>query len=231
MEEIATTFAQKSAVVLMGIKHCGKSTQGRLLAKQFSCSLYDSDDVITEMTGKTPRELYTQSGEAAFMAAEASACNAIAASIRAACAASADAAGASMGDADTTAPFATSAIRAVVATGGGICKNEQALAALRAVGLFVFLNADEKTAYDRIVREIGIAENGALTNLPAYIAKENPQSLNDVRESFHRFFVARTARYNALSDITVLMDATSPEENMQRLITALQASGELQLTP
>ena len=36
-------------IFLMGIKHCGKSTQARLLSKFYSCPAFDTDDLIFEM--------------------------------------------------------------------------------------------------------------------------------------------------------------------------------------
>ena len=48
------------SIVLMGIKHCGKSTQGRIISKKLSVPFFDTDDVILEMTGKTPRQIYTK---------------------------------------------------------------------------------------------------------------------------------------------------------------------------
>ena len=193
--------AKQQALVLMGIKHCGKSTQGRLLSAHFACPFYDTDAVIEAMTGKTPRELYTHGGEGAFMAAEADACSRIVATLSARAAAQ---------------PFS-----AVIATGGGICNNSAALKILHAIGTFVFLNTDESVAADRIVREVGIENDGSLTNLPAYIAKEKPRSIPDVRAAFHRFFVARVALYQNLADITVPLAPATPEANMNALLSAL----------
>ena len=47
-------------IVLMGIKHCGKSTQGKIISQKLGLPFYDTDDVITLLTGKTPREIYTE---------------------------------------------------------------------------------------------------------------------------------------------------------------------------
>ena len=62
------------SIVLMGIKHCGKSTQARMISEKLGCDSFDTDDVIAEMTGKTPREIYTESGEGEFKKAEVMAC-------------------------------------------------------------------------------------------------------------------------------------------------------------
>ncbi|MBQ1794978.1 MAG: shikimate kinase, partial [Treponema sp.] len=47
-------------IALMGIKHCGKSTQGKILAKKMGSDFYDTDEVIAEQTGKSPRQIYTE---------------------------------------------------------------------------------------------------------------------------------------------------------------------------
>ena len=64
----------QSCIVLMGIKHCGKSTQANLLARHFSVPAFDTDDLILEMTGKTPRQIYTELGQEGFKKAEKEAC-------------------------------------------------------------------------------------------------------------------------------------------------------------
>ena len=37
------------SIILMGIKHCGKSTQGRLLGGMLSLPFMDTDDVIGDV--------------------------------------------------------------------------------------------------------------------------------------------------------------------------------------
>ena len=64
----------KNAIILTGIKHCGKSTQGKLLAERLGCSFFDTDDIIFDITGKTPRQIYNEQGAQAFMQAETNAC-------------------------------------------------------------------------------------------------------------------------------------------------------------
>ena len=111
-----------SFIILCGIKHCGKTTQGRLLAEYFQCAFYDTDDTVMRLTGKSPRQIYTEQGAAKFMEYETAACKQIVD--------------------ETPDEFA------VVATGGGVCNNEQALAVLKRAGHFVFLQSAEKTAAD-----------------------------------------------------------------------------------
>lgn len=184
-----------NSIILLGIKHCGKSTQGKLLAKHFGCPFYDTDDEITKMTGKTAREIYTEQGKEAFLTAEKEACKHLAETVK-----------------DT----------AVIATGGGICNNPEALEVLHQNGKFVFLNADEKTAASRIIWEIKYDSDGSMKNLPAYIAKENPQNVQDVRAIFHNFYEERQKIYKELCDVEVKLEHSATKgENMKKILDAL----------
>ena len=178
----------------MGIKHCGKSTQGKLIAKHLNCDFFDTDDIITEQTGMTPREIYSKKGKDSFMEAETAACNFLLNRGESLC---------------------------VIATGGGICNNNDALKALRQIGTFVFLNTSESIACNRIVHEARILKDGTITNLPAYIAKEDPQNMSDVRNCFHTFYVARQKIYQSICDIRVDMKVTSKSENLKEILSAL----------
>lgn len=188
------------AIVLTGIKHCGKSTQGRILAERLGCAFFDTDDVVLETTGRSPREIYTVAGAAAFMQAEAEVCRLLSQKI---------------------ALSGHGAIPAVVSTGGGICNNEQALNTLHEFSSFVFLEMPEKIAADRIVAEISYI-NGRMTDLPAYIARENPETEDDVRRIFSAFFRQRCALYRQFADVICKLDDVPKEENARKIWTALQ---------
>lgn len=191
-----------NSIILLGIKHSGKSTQGKLLAKHFGCDFYDTDDEITALTGKTPRQIYSEDGKDSFLKAEKDACEKLSERIE------------------------KSGGRAVVATGGGICANQDALDSLRKIGIFVFLNSDEETACNRIIREIKYEKDGngtVMTNLPAYIAKENPSDISDVRKIFHGFYTERQKLYKAICDVDVkLLRSASKQENAEKIIDALE---------
>lgn len=184
-------------IILLGIKHCGKSTLGQLLGKRFKCPFFDTDNVITEMTGKTPREIYQQQGAEAFMEAEARACDYLGRYL------------ASLGEDEY-----------VIATGGGICNNQQALDSLHKLGFFLFLEVPEKVAAQRIIDEIQW-EDGVMKNLPAYIEQENPSSPDDVARIFSRFYQQRSSQYRKLAQITCNLKGETPEENGQLLMEAL----------
>ena len=195
------------SIILTGIKHSGKSTQGRLLSERLDLPFFDTDDVILEVTGKSPRQIYTQSGQQAFIKAEESACEYLAQKL-----------------VNNTTEERQSA---VIATGGGICSNERALTLLKQIGVFVFLNADESTSWDRICCEIRF-EGAKIVNAPAYIAKENPTTFQEAKAVFHGFFCQREKLYRALADITVDVSQSSVEENAHKILVALKAKGIIQ---
>jgi len=190
-------------IVLMGIKHCGKTTLGKRLASYFNGLFFDTDDVIFQQTGKTAREIYSESGASAFMEAEKMACESVVKQLS------------SLNAEGGESKYA------IVSTGGGFCNNEGAKEVLKGKSKFVFLKTDELVAADRIAKEITVATDGSLSGVPAYIAKEKPKSVEEVRTIFHDFYEKRCALYSAMADITVLLPKASKEENTQRLIDAI----------
>ena len=190
-------------IALMGIKHCGKTTQGKRLAAFYNCLFFDTDDVIFQQTGKTAREIYTESGKDAFMKAETEACRSVVKQLESLC------------DEDYKMPYA------IVSTGGGFCNNEEARAVLKEKSTFVFMKTDEIVAADRIVKEVEIDSDGSLKGLPAYIASKNPKSIEDVRAIFHDFYEERCKLYSEMADIVISLPQASKEENTQRMIDVL----------
>lgn len=188
-------------IILMGIKHCGKSTVGKVLADKLGIPFFDIDDEIGRMCGISVRELYASQGKDAFMRAEADACRAVLERVRGeSVALSADSVSHQVVTADKAGG-------AVIATGGGICDNEIAVAELTAAGCrLVYLCVDEKTACDRI-----LVESEKTGSLPVYIQKEHPVCEQDVRAIFHEFYCRRTKAYEALCGTTVNVSGKTPE--------------------
>lgn len=186
---------KNSALILIGIKHCGKSSVGKILSERLSVPFYDTDSVICKMTGKTPREIFAQNGEDAFKKAEQDACKKIVAEL---------------GEKKS----------AVIATGGGICNNKIALEELKSLGKFLFLFVNEETAFSRIAKEISV-QDGKLCNLPAFIAKKNPQNMQDVRLIFHEFYEERTKLYKKIADIHVSVGNSSVQQNAERILALI----------
>lgn len=188
------------SIVLMGIKHCGKSTQGRIISKKLSVPFFDTDDVILEMTGKTPRQIYTKFGNEGFQDVEEKACSFLLEKIN-----------------------SSAEKNAVIATGGGICGNKKALDVLRKIGTFVFLKTPERIASFRVLREISVAQDGTLSNVPAFIAKKNPRSIADAKKIFHDFFIERECIYEQLADVVIDMSSSSKEANAAKIIESVSS--------
>ena len=55
-----------SALILCGIKHCGKSTLGRGLAVQLGIPFRDTDELLEQALGMTVRAFFREAGEEAF---------------------------------------------------------------------------------------------------------------------------------------------------------------------
>ncbi|MDR1785521.1 MAG: shikimate kinase [Spirochaetaceae bacterium] len=187
------------AVFLTGIKHCGKTTLGKLLAERLGAEFIDTDDVITAQTGMSPREVFLSQGNTGFQAAEYRACLAVAERAAA-----------------QKSPL-------VAATGGGICDNPPALDALRGQGVFVFLDVNEARILARVLKKAVPLPDGTLGNLPAYIAREKPRTPEDVGRVFHPVFAAREAKYRALADVVFSPGDCPPEHNAGELAGALAA--------
>lgn len=188
------------SIILMGIKHCGKSTQGRIISKKLSVPFFDTDDVIFEMTGKTPRQIYTELGNEGFQEAEEKACSFLLEKIN-----------------------SSAEKNAVIATGGGICGNKKALDVLKKIGTFVFLKTPERIASFRVLREISVAQDGTLLNVPAFIAKKNPRSIADAKKIFHDFFIERECIYEQLADVVIDMSSSSKEANAAKIIESVSS--------
>lgn len=188
------------SIILMGIKHCGKSTQGRIISKKLSVPFFDTDDVVFEMTGKTPRQIYTKLGNEGFQEAEEKACSFLLEKIN-----------------------SSAEKNAVIATGGGICGNKKALDVLKKIGTFVFLKTPERIASFRVLREISVAQDGTLLNVPAFIAKKSPRSVADAKKIFHDFFIERECIYEQLADVVIDMSSSSKEANAAKIIESVSS--------
>jgi len=174
-------------IVLLGPKHSGKTSAGKELAALVSGGFVDLDDYITQKTGKSPRALYIE-GPDVFREAEAAAL-----------------AAAPMASEPETAQCASPL---VIAAGGGLIDNPEALSLLKknAAVVSVFLDVSVKTAWERI-KKAG--------ELPPFLKTENPE---ETHRSLHE---RRAAAYRQIASLVIKADGKSPREIAQEIFDRL----------
>lgn len=189
------TNLRNRTIVLLGLKHCGKTTHGKLLAENLCVPFFDTDDVIEQISGLSSRELYKNKGPVAFFQAEEKACQKILSE--------------------------NEGKNFVISTGGGICDNAPALQILRSCEDFIFLRLDIQQSVKRIIAKINEPVPGYFENAPAFVMKHNPQSMQDIKNILTKIFTDRYAHYEAIADIIVDIKNAPIEENFNRLLGAL----------
>ena len=183
------------SIILIGLKHSGKSTMGKLLAQKLDTTFYDTDDVIQEISGLSPRQLFAKKGPAAFMTVEEEACRKVISKI---------------GDKPV-----------VIATGGGICDNAPALNELQSVGSFLFLKLNMEYSIKRIEDKIEKDEFGEFKNMPSYVAVHNPKNMMQIHQILTDKFTERFSLYESIADKTVLLKNAPIEVNFKAITEAL----------
>lgn len=123
---MSTAHPLRQNIYLTGLKHCGKTTLGKMLATQTGRDFYDLDDLLLEQAAEygysTVREVYRSAGREKFQEYEASAAQ--------------------------KAAFSA----AILSLGGGTIENEAALQALKPRGKLIYLVVEEGVLYKRIER-------------------------------------------------------------------------------
>lgn len=119
------------SILLMGIKHSGKSSHARRLSDDLGCAFYDLDDLI-ESTYRADqllscREIYNRHGKEYFFEIEAEAARVLRRTLL--------------------------KQTAVAALGGGTGENTQAMGELSDAGILVYLRLSAETLFDRIMRK------------------------------------------------------------------------------
>lgn len=173
--------------MLLGLSHAGKTTAGKLLAARLHGLFYDTDDIITQRTGCTPRQLCRQAGLAALHAAEAAALHECARLRHG-----------TRGTAPNRTAHDAEAQPVIIATGGGICDNQQAAGALSAIPHRLFLYADEATLFGRLTYD---ARRAGF--YPAFLGFLPVAQQAEASERFAALYAHRTARYRALCTMCI----------------------------
>ena len=171
-------------IVLLGPKHSGKTSAGKELAALVSGGFVDLDASITQRTGKSPRALYIE-GPDVFKQAEAGALAAI-----------------------FEASTAESSSPLVIASGGGLIDNPDALPLLKnnTAAISVFLDVSVKTAWERI-RKAG--------ELPPFLKTENPA---ETHRSLHE---RRAVAYRQIASLVIKADDKNPQEIAREIVDRL----------
>lgn len=136
-------------IVFLGIKHCGKSTQGKLLARKLHREFLDTDDMLAaaymrdfskNADESTPRAVMRRHGEEFFRKFEAAVIS------------------------DFLNDPAQKAC--VIALGGGVASNPFITTdELKKLGTLIFLDIDQDTAFERI----------AARGIPPFLAGDDPR--------------------------------------------------------
>jgi shikimate kinase len=179
-------------IVLVGMKHSGKTTIARRLAADMRLCCYDLDDEIqasqkrTGGPGSGIREIYSRLGAQAFRVLEEDCSRQLIARIG-------------------PAACGCGLVRAVAALGGGVADNPAALGLWKQAGLLVMLEAAEEILFERIARG----------GLPPFLPDGDP------RAAFHELYERRTAVYRTVADLRVNVDGLGPRPAADRVRQAL----------
>lgn len=171
---------QHERIILMGMKHTGKSTLGKLLAKKLLYPFYDTDEVIAQLSGKTPRALHEAGGAALLMQWEATACRYLA----------------ELDDGG----------KCVIATGGGLADNDEALKICKKAGLCVYIDTPFEILFDRIAESA--ARDG---RFPPFLRGSDPKA------QFLEIFGRRSLMYASSADVHIQAGKKTPLEITQEI--------------
>ncbi len=126
-------------IILVGMPSCGKSTLGRMLAKELHYDFLDTDEVIIRLNGCPLRDILDAQGVDGFIRVE------------------------------EEAVCTVQAQNSVIATGGSVVYSEKAMAHLKAQGKVVYLNLSfeemERRLGDLHARGVAIAPGSTLQDL------------------------------------------------------------------
>ena len=107
-------------IILVGMPGSGKSTIGMRLAKEFGYEFVDGDHVIEECHKKTLKEIIAECGNDGFKQVE------------------------------SAALCSLNVHRTVIAPGGSVCYEPEAIAHLRSIGTVIFLDVSYQTLKQRL---------------------------------------------------------------------------------
>lgn len=201
----------KTSLILMGLKHSGKTTLGRLLAEKLDLPFRDLDDLTLKAAGadagnsgnsddsegsnggsrrdrKAPPEenpltcrSLYQKSPDLFKVMEA------------------------RGAQEAAGLMARGSL--VLALGGGTVENPAAMEALSSGGVMIYLKNSQETLYGRI----------AAGGIPPFLDPENP------RESFRRLYLRRDRLWGAAANFSLDLEGLDIQGSLEALLEALKS--------
>ena len=108
-------------IALVGMMGCGKTTIGKLIAKDLNFSFIDTDKLIVEKENRSINKIFEENGEEYFREIE------------------------------TSILIKTlNNDNQIISTGGGIIKKDENIKLLKEKSIVIYLKADDKTLYERV---------------------------------------------------------------------------------
>ena len=185
-------------ILIMGAKYSGKYLCAKALNEIIGGEAVDLDKLVEKQTGKTPRELFIE-GHVFFKKAEASALAYV------------------INRQMPQPPSQTEGGNLVIAVGGGIIDNDEAMALISKARvpsaesqlITVYLEISAETAWQRIMDG---SNDGVL---PPLINTNNP------KETHLALHNRRAKAYRAVAGITILTENKNPEEIAREIADSL----------
>lgn len=123
-------MSKNSNVVLIGMPGSGKSTIGKLLAETLKRDFIDTDQMIIELAGKTPRQLVEEKGLEYFLKLQ------------------------------DQAVLSINQSNCVIATGGGLVHSDIAMHHLKSIGFIVYLDTKYDIIEERMDKSRKLVNTG-----------------------------------------------------------------------
>lgn len=150
------THSGLTNLVLVGFMGAGKSTVARICARRLGMTLCDTDHILEARFQASITQVFAQLGEKEFRRQESNLVQEL-----------------------------STGSRQVIATGGGVVMNPINVAALRATGLVILLNADTDTIVERVRHQTHRPLLMGVTDLPTHIDSLLAQRTPAYREAAH----------------------------------------------
>ncbi|MGE4214296.1 MAG: shikimate kinase [Anaerotignaceae bacterium] len=115
---------ERKNIILIGFMGCGKTTLGKKLSMKIKYSFIDTDRYIENKEGTSIAKIFEEKGEAYFRDLE-----------------------------KKTVEILSKEVGNIIATGGGIIKNEENMHMLRETGIIVYLKATPEHIYRNIAND------------------------------------------------------------------------------